>query len=307
MYSKCHQLLKASSISLSHRISKRLNTTTNATFKYSANLNQKDCIRLAFIYGMCGTFASYLSMNYDGKVLVFKWSVPTPERFVFCTWCWATAGMTSWVMFWTKPGALVRAAASRVRYGLLHGTQTTSLAMILSFGTIATWSIYFDVTDWQNRYGEWQKSLTSKPSNPTLMTDIPNRIIEEQDNEEGESQVSIVNIDEMDGTSIVNHVLETKENKNNTLNKRKVAAKMEEIIQNKPILTYQILTGHMYEPCKLFFLCNAPIWLICGSVTGIVAARVLTNAVLLNPVNISTAMASMCRIERNSTEFELLH
>jgi len=50
----------------------------------------------------------------------------------------------------------------------------------------------------------------------------------------------------------------------------------------KPTLTSQLIANNMYEPCKLFFMCNAPIWLICGGFTGMVAARILTNSVLLN-------------------------
>ena len=141
MYSKCNRIIQSTSSSifnlnnkinksqiLYHRIPKSfinstLNNLNNSTFKYSANVSNKDCIRLAFIYGMCGTFASYLDMHYDGKILVFKWSVPTPERFVFCTWCWALGGMASWMLFWTKPDALIRAASSRIRYGLFQGTQ----------------------------------------------------------------------------------------------------------------------------------------------------------------------------------------
>lgn len=95
----------------------------NSVIHSTPNVSQKDCLRLAFIYGACGTFASYLSMNYDGKVLVFKWSVPSPERFIFHTWCWSVAGMTSWMLFWTKPDALIRVAGSRIKFGVIHGMQ----------------------------------------------------------------------------------------------------------------------------------------------------------------------------------------
>ena len=110
-------------LNLIKKFSTRTPNITSSALKPSANLSNKDCIRLAFIYGMCGTASSYLSMKYDGKVLVIGFSVPTPERFVFCTWCWSLAGMAAWRLFWTKPDSLIRAASSRIRYGLFHGTQ----------------------------------------------------------------------------------------------------------------------------------------------------------------------------------------
>eukprot|EP01084_Bolivina_argentea_P238764 401160_1 len=201
MYCKSNQLLKLTPKLLkTHLINIRSNVTTQSTqttFKYSANINNKDCIRLAFIYGMCGTFASYLSMNYDGKVLVFKWSVPTPERFVFCTWCWAFGGMASWMFFWTKPDALIRAASSKIRYGFFHGTQTTSLALTLSFATIGSWSMYFDIKEWQIQVGEWRQSLNNinnindinknNPNSTKLMTDITNTLIKEETNDDNDN------------------------------------------------------------------------------------------------------------------------
>ena len=124
-----NKLLKLSLRRSSSSSSSSLSTTT---FKYSANISSKDCIRCAFIYGMCGTVSSYLSMKYDGKVLVIGFSVPTPERFVFCTWCWSFAGMAAWKIFCTKPNSLIRAAQSRIRYGLLHGAQVCNFFYFFS-------------------------------------------------------------------------------------------------------------------------------------------------------------------------------
>ena len=123
-----HNTLNSRSKHIIHRIptlrtAQRAVRHFNSVIHSTPNVSQKDCLRLAFIYGACGTFASYLSMNYDGKVLVFKWSVPSPERFIFHTWCWSVAGTTSWVLFWTKPDALIRVAGSRIKYGLTHGVQ----------------------------------------------------------------------------------------------------------------------------------------------------------------------------------------
>eukprot|EP00483_Globobulimina_turgida_P011326 UN11348 len=196
--------------------------------------------------------------------------------------------MASWSLFWTKPDALIRAASSRIRYGLFHGTQTTTLALLFSFSTIGFWSMYFDFKEWQNRYAEWQQSLN--PSNSkTLMTDITNTLIEEEGNEEG------VNMDEMememrDGVQIINNQLENDENINikNKVKQHKSSEEMKKISESKPALTWQFIANNMYEPCKLFFMCNAPIWLICGNFSGKVAAKMFTNAVLLNPTNITT-------------------
>eukprot|EP00484_Ammonia_sp_Unknown_P017969 CAMPEP_0197024088 /NCGR_PEP_ID=MMETSP1384-20130603/4730_1 /TAXON_ID=29189 /ORGANISM="Ammonia sp." /LENGTH=323 /DNA_ID=CAMNT_0042452425 /DNA_START=263 /DNA_END=1234 /DNA_ORIENTATION=- len=309
MYSKCHQLLKSSSASSCHSalrqqfksrlINTSIGSSANGTFKYSANISNGDCVRLAFIYGLCGTFSSYLSMNYDGKVLIFRWSVPTPERFVFCVWCWSLAGMATWRLFWTRPDALIRAAASRIRYGLFHGSQTTAIAMNLSFATIAFWSFHFDVKDWQYQYGEWQKSVT--PTGSSLMTEnlsrgstptsTSNGLIEEED----EVKVNLVNMDEMDsGVQIINNALEQSESERSTQSNKSAGP----TVMSKPTWpTGQQLLSNAYEPCKIFFFCNAPIWILTGNVTGMIAARILTNSIILNPTAAAAGFASMCCIE----------
>ena len=133
-YSKCNQLLKCRN--KIHLISNRLNTVNSSvspSFRYSANIGHKDCVRMAFIYGSCGTLLSYLSMKYDGKVLVFKWSVPSPERFIFSSFCWSMAGMASWMLFWSRPDVLARVASSKVFYGSMHGTQVRMHLSVMKF------------------------------------------------------------------------------------------------------------------------------------------------------------------------------
>jgi len=265
--------------------------------------SQKDCLRLAFTYGACGTFASYLSMSYDGKVLVFKWSVPSPERFMFHSWCWSVAGMTSWMLFWAKPDALVRVAGSRVKCGLIHGAQTTTLALMLSFSTIGLFSLYFDVKDWQTQYGEWQQSrMMAHSPTSNLMADLSakrtaaispsNALIEEEGNEQGDEQVvHIVNIDELDskrsGVQILNQKMESEPTQ----------SAAERAVGSRPVLSSQGIANNMYEPTKLFFMGNAAIWMFCGSVTGMIAARILTNGIVLNPMNVTAGFGSLCLME----------
>ena len=77
-----------------------------------------------------------------------------------------------------------------------------------SFGIVGFWSLYFDVKDWQIRYGEWKKSL--QPSQAALMSvsSASNALIEEEGNEEGEVKVNIVNMDDIDsGVKIINSKL----------------------------------------------------------------------------------------------------
>merc|ERR1712154_691234 len=63
----------------------------------------------------------------------------------------------------------------------------------------------------------------------------------------------------------------------------------EEVMPVKPVLTYQVLMRNMYEPASIFFLSNAPIWLLCGGFTGVLAARLLTTPLLLSGLRVSTA------------------
>lgn len=301
---------------LTHRIPKSVPKSLHQPIRrYNSTIlnqpttsSQKDCLRLAFIYGACGTFASYLSMQYDGRVLVFKWSVPSPERFIFHTWCWSVAGTTSWALFWTKPDALLRVAGSRIKFGLTHGIQTTGLALMLSFSTLGFFSIYFDVQQWKFDYGEWQQSVMAQShmninsNSSSLMTDNTvssrpigpnNALIEEAANEQGELEANIVNMDELksvSGVEIINQHLE-KEQQNMRHTEREPERKSN---KERPVLTYQMIADHLYEPTKLFFMCNAPIWLFCGSFTGLVAARILTNGIVLNPVNIVAGFGSLC-------------
>merc|ERR1712154_301162 len=67
----------------------------------------------------------------------------------------------------------------------------------------------------------------------------------------------------------------------------------EEVMPVKPVLTYQVLMRNMYEPASIFFLSNAPIWLMCGGVTGVLAARLLTTPLLLSGLRVSTAAGLM--------------
>jgi len=289
-----------------HRLILRHFNNPSVHSSVHVNVSQKDCLRLAFIYGACGTFASYLSMNYDGKVLVFKWSVPSPERFIFHTWCWSIAGTTSWVLFWTKPDALIRVAGSRMKYGLLHGVQTTGLALMLSFSTIGFFSLYFDVKEWQSEYGEWQRSRSMAHSaNSTLMADLSakrtstispnNALIEEEGNEQGELEANIVNMDELgSGVQMINQQMEKEQKQTQSAKGGGKGTERRE----KPVLTYQMVADHMYEPTKLFFMCNAPIWMFCGSVTGMIAARILTNGIVLNPINVAAGFGSLCLMDR---------
>lgn len=255
-----------------HRISHRLNTVNSSvspSFKYSANMNNKDCFRMVFLYGSCGTLLSYLSMNYDGKVLVFKFHVPAPERFIFSSFCWAMAGGASWMLFWSRPDVLARVASSKLFYGGMHGIQTSILALAMSFNTIGFWSFYFDVKQWQEDYGEWQNQLMADKA---MMTDSNsnNTFIEEEGNEE------------------------------NAENKKKKYT-------SKPILTYNHLAKNMYEPCRQFFLGNSPIWMFGGSMTGMLAARMVTQTMMLHPVAASSALLAACSIEQHNEEcLELL-
>jgi len=275
----------------------------NSVIHSTPNVSQKDCLRLAFIYGACGTFASYLSMNYDGKVLVFKWSVPSPERFIFHTWCWSVAGMTSWMLFWTKPDALIRVAGSRMKFGVIHGMQTTGLALMLSFSTIGFFSLYFDVKEWQIQYGEWQQYrsinlMTDLSAKRTSTISPNNALIEEDGNEQGELEANIVNMDELEsGVQIINKQME----KEQALKAKKIALGRDAAERiTKPVLTYQIIADNMYEPTKAFFMCNAPIWMLCGSVTGMIAARILTNGIVLNPMNIMAGFSTLCLMDNVS-------
>lgn len=231
-------------------------------------------MRMAFIYGSCGTLMSYLSMKYDGKVLVFKWSVPSPERFIFSSFCWSMAGMATWTLFWSRPDVLARVASSRIFYGSMHGTQTSILALALSFNIIGFWSFYFDVKEWQMDYGEWQNELMAQSasgSDKAMMTDT-SKFIEEESNGESEHE------------------------QNSSASPK---------TYTKPVLTYQHIASNMYEPCRQFFMCNAPIWVVCGSVTGMIAARMVTQSMLLNPVTASALVATSL-IEQSEDNFELL-
>ena len=192
-------------------------------------------------------------------------------------------------------------------------TQTTGLALMLSFSTIGFFSMYFDVKEWQTQYGEWQQSLSMAHSahsvNPNLMADLSakrtsvgtstispnNALIEEEGNAEGELEANIVNMDELEsGVQIINQQMES-EQKKRAQNMGNTAERTA-----KPVLTYQSIGHHMYEPTKLFFMCNAPIWLFCGSVTGMIAARILTNGIVINPMNIVAGFGAMCLAERSS-------
>jgi len=214
----------------------------------------KDCMRLALLYGACGTFASYLSMHYDGRVLVFKWSVPSPERFVFHTWCWSLGGTLSWMLFWTRPGSLLRVASARVKHGIAHGVQTTSIALLASWSTIGFWSMYFDVKDWQSAYGEYQAAMMAQMNAGAADGHGHGTERMQMDAQGGGAEGS-----------------------------------EESVMPVKPVLTYQVLMRNMYEPASIFFLSNAPIWLLCGGFTGVLAARLLTTPLLLSGLRVSTA------------------
>jgi len=274
--------------------STRTPNITSSAFKPSANgLSNKDCIRLAFIYGMCGTASSYLSMKYDGKVLVIGFSVPTPERFVFCSWCWSLAGMASWRLFWTRPDSLIRAASSRIRYGLFHGTQTTILSLGLSAATISFWSLYFDVKDWQIRYGEWQKQImTQSISDITMKQNKENLNRNNQQIDDMDSGINIVN------TTINNNNTNNNDSDINMDMNMSIDSNEERLM--KPMLGRQEILNNAYEPCKLFFLCNAPIWLLTGSMTGMIAARILTNSVSLTPAMAVVGMLSIDDCNQNN-------
>ena len=137
---------------------------------------------------------------------------------------------------------------------------------MLSFNTIGFWSFYFDVKEWQSEYGEWQNQLMADKA---MMTDANSKgFIEEEGGDESEEK-----------------------------NKKKY--------NSRPVLTYEHIASNMYEPCRQFFLCNAPIWVVCGSMTGMIAARMITQSMLLNPVTAS-ALAATCLIKRSEDEIELL-
>merc|ERR1712062_917775 len=164
---------------------------------------------------------------------------------------------------------------------------------MLSFSTIGFFSIYFDVQQWKFDYGEWQQSVMAQShininSNSNLMTESTvstnNALIEEAANENGDLEANIVNMDELSGVEIINQHNEymEKEQEKRRQNSERAAAEPER--KSRPVLTYQMIADHLYEPTKLFFMCNAPIWLFCGSLTGMVAARILTNGIVLNPV-----------------------
>jgi len=248
-------------------------------------------------------------MNYDGKVLVFRWTVPTPERFLFFAWTWSLAGMAAWKLSWTKPDALIRAAASRAKYGITNGTQTTVISMALSFSSIAFWSFHFDVKDWQFQYNEWQKAV----ENNSLLTDgvsrsaanmsvSPKGLIEEED----EVKVNIVSMDEeLNRTNLEAAVTVEEEPQHVGKDKTSSSATVMDASSSsstanthKPVWpTVPEVLSNAYEPCRVFFMCNAPIWLISGNVTGVIAARILTNHILLNPVAVSVAMLSVYRLD----------
>lgn len=120
---KNHQLLRYGP----NRIGQRFNHNLNGI----RNINHRDCLRFGFIYGGCGTVASFLHMQYTEKLITFELSAPTPERFVFSTFCWGMAGMTSWMLFWTRPQAIIRALSASVKYGFLNGTKVKHSQMII--------------------------------------------------------------------------------------------------------------------------------------------------------------------------------
>merc|ERR1712154_12746 len=105
-------------------------------------------------------------------------------------------------------------------------------------------------------------------ANSNLMADLSakrtsaispnNALIEEEGNEQGELEANIVNMDELGtGVQIINQQMEKEQERQSA--KGKGAERRE-----RPVLTYQMVADHMYEPTKLFFMCNAPIWMFCG-------------------------------------------
>ena len=177
---------------------------------------------------------------------------------------------------------------------------------MLSFSTIGFFSLYFDVKEWQTQYGEWQQSRSMPHSaNTNLMTDLSakrtstispnNALIEEEGNEKGELEANIVNMDELDtGVQIINKQMELEQKK-----KAKSLGNNGARRDKKPVLTYNLIADHMYTPTKLFFMCNAPIWMFCGSFTGMIAARILTNGIVINPMNIVAGFSTLYLMERS--------
>lgn len=147
--------------------------------------------------------------------------------------------------------------------------------------------MYFDVKDWQIRYGEWQKSImTQSISDITIKQNKEN--INHQD------------IDDMDsGINIVNTNINNKDNNNEEEEGGGVGL-------IKPMLGRQEILNNAYEPCRLFFLCNGPIWILSGSLTGIIAARILTNSILLTQPAMSAISLLSLDCNNQYNNFELL-
>ena len=151
------------------------------------------------------------------------------------------------------------------------------LSLGLSFATISFWSLYFDVKDWKIRYGEWQKSVMTQSISDVTM----------QQHKENRNQ----NLDDTDsGINIVNANM----NENNSnKNKDNISERESTVRLIKPMLGRQQVLNNAYEPCKLFFLCNGPIWLLSGSMTGLIAARIMTNSILLTPAMAITGLVAI--------------
>merc|ERR1712060_705231 len=96
-----------------------------------------------------------------------------------------------------------------------------------------------------------------------------------------------------DGNS-TNGFIEEEGNDSNEENKKKYTS--------KPTLTYNHLARHMYEPCRQFFLGNSPIWFLGGSMTGCIAARMITQTMMMHPVTASSVLIAACSIEQHNEE-----
>ena len=131
-----------------------------------------------------------------------------------------------------------------------------------SWSTIGFWSMYFDVKDWQNAYGEYQAAMMAQ-MNAGAGAGVAQRKSSERMQMEAGDAMDAGSGGGGDGG--------------------------EEVMPVKPVLTYQVLMRNMYEPASIFFLSNAPIWLLCGGVTGVLAARLLTTPLLLSGLRVSTA------------------
>ena len=168
-------------------------------------------------------------------------------------------------------------------------------------GVIGLFSVYFDYIDYRTKRTQYQATMTPSydfaenggsggigspsgvlpPTDPIFDEDNDNsdELVSDNNTEDEEISDSMILGESANNISIQSKISKTK---NHVMSSKKEKSKNG--MMDKPKWNWDTVLSNVYSPCKVFWQCNAPIWLIFGTFTGVVTARLMTHSVLTHGV-----------------------